>query len=165
MIVLFRTIIFLLAGCNMQMPFEHYAAGESLYNRIVAPVCERYGLTYMEFTVLMFLANNPQYDTAAEIVKYRRIAKSHVSISVQSLQRRGLLEGGHANGDRRAIHLKLLSSSDPIILDGRAAQRRFAEILFDGFSPQEQENLNAFMHRIDLNIARHHSDSIQKTGE
>ena len=44
----------------MESLFQHYSANESLYTATVSPVCEKYGLTYMEFTVLMFLANNPQ---------------------------------------------------------------------------------------------------------
>ena len=48
--------------------FEHYAAGEKLYTSTVAPVCEAHELTYMEFTILLFLANNPQFDTASHVV-------------------------------------------------------------------------------------------------
>jgi len=95
----------------MEMPFEHYAAGERLYNQIVAPVCEKHGLTHMEFTILLFLANNLQYDTAAEIVKYRRLVKSHVSISIRSLQEKGLLSAQHWEPDRRALHLKVLPAA------------------------------------------------------
>ena len=40
--------------------FEHIFYGQNLYERTVIPVCKTYGLTYMEFTVLMFLKNNPQ---------------------------------------------------------------------------------------------------------
>lgn len=34
--------------------FAHCVDVEELYKNEVAPVCEKYGLTYMEFTVLMF---------------------------------------------------------------------------------------------------------------
>ena len=55
--------------------FAHCVDVEELYENMVSPVCEKYELTYMEFTVLMFLANNPQYDTATQIVRYRHLAK------------------------------------------------------------------------------------------
>ena len=93
----------------MENIFQHYAAGESLYTKTVSPVCEKYGLTYMEFTVLMFLANNPQFDTAAEVVKYRHLTKSHVSMSVRSLQGRGLIRGEYREPNRRTIHLSIFS--------------------------------------------------------
>jgi len=139
----------------MENIFQHYAAGERLYTMTVAPVCEKYGLTYMEFTVLMFLANNPQFDTAAEIVKYRHLTKSHVSMSVRSLQERGLIQGEYREPNRRTIHLSVLEAAAPIVLDGREAQRAFGDVLFSGFSKQESARFTEFMDRIDKNIAEH----------
>ena len=43
----------------MKNYFAHCVDVEELYENMVSPVCEKYELTYMEFTVLMFLANNP----------------------------------------------------------------------------------------------------------
>ena len=70
---------------------EFLSDSAKLYQDTVLPVCKKYGLTYMEFGVLMFLYNNPQYNTAAQIVSMRHIPKSHVSISVKSLMEKGLL--------------------------------------------------------------------------
>ena len=44
-------------------------------------------------------AEDPQYDTAAENVKYRCAAKSHVSLSVRSLQEKGVLAGAYREPD------------------------------------------------------------------
>ena len=67
-------------GAFVKNYFAHCVDVEELYENMVSPVCEKYELTYMEFTVLMFLANNPQYDTATQIVRYRHLAKSHVCL-------------------------------------------------------------------------------------
>ena len=139
----------------MENVFSHYAANESLYTATVSPVCEKHGLTYMEFTVLMFLANNPQFDTASDIVKYRHLTKSHVSMSIRSLEDKGLLKGEHHKPNRRTIHLTVLDTADTIILDGREAQQKFGKILFFGFSDSEYKQLTSFMKRIDKNIADH----------
>ncbi|MBE5772851.1 MAG: winged helix-turn-helix transcriptional regulator [Clostridiales bacterium] len=136
----------------MESLFRHYAANESLYTATVSPVCEKYGLTYMEFTVLMFLANNPQFDTASDIVRYRHLTKSHVSMSVRSLQDKGLLKGEYHEPNRRTIHLTVLEAASPIVSDGRAAQQRYGSILFTGFSETEYELFVAYMQRIDNNI-------------
>lgn len=40
----------------------------------------------------MFLHNNPQYNTAADIVKVRKSTKSHVSISLKDLEGKGMVE-------------------------------------------------------------------------
>ncbi len=139
----------------MENVFSHYAANESLYTATVSPVCEKHGLTYMEFTVLMFLANNPQFDTASDIVRYRHLTKSHVSMSIRSLEDKGLLKGEHHEPNRRTIHLTVLDTADTIVSDGREAQQKFGNILFSGFSDSEYKQLTSFMERIDKNIADH----------
>ena len=37
----------------------------SYYELLAGEVCDRYGLTQMEYDILMFLHNNPQHNTAA----------------------------------------------------------------------------------------------------
>ena len=43
----------------------------------------------------MFLHNNPQYNTAADIVKVRKSTKSHVSTSLKDLEGKGMVERIH----------------------------------------------------------------------
>ena len=35
-----------------------------LYGNLCAPLLARYGLTQLELDIILFLANNPEYDTA-----------------------------------------------------------------------------------------------------
>lgn len=139
----------------MENIFYHYAATESLYTASVRPVCEKHGLTYMEFTVLMFLANNPQFDTASDIIKYRRLTKSHVSMSIHSLTDKSLLKGEHRGANRKTIHLTVLETAKSIVDEGKKAQQSFGKILFSGFSDSEYRELTSFMMRIDKNIKDH----------
>lgn len=134
--------------------FEHISEGSDLYAGQVAPVCRRYNLTYMEFTVLMFLANNPQYDTAAQIVRMRRLTKSHVSMSLQRLQERGLVEGVYFPGNRKKLHLRVTEAAQGIVEAGRQIQRAFAEKLLQGFSPEEREQMRNLLMRIYQNMKR-----------
>mgnify|MGYP002731780752 FL=1 len=64
----------------------------SYYELLSGEVCDRYGLTQMEYDILMFLHNNPHHNTAAEIVKVRKSTKSHVSTSLKKLENKGLVE-------------------------------------------------------------------------
>ena len=139
----------------MENIFTHYAASDSLYTAMVNSVCEKHGLTYMEFTVLMFLANNPQFDTASDIVRYRHLTKSHVSMSVRSLEDKGLLRGEHHEPNRRTIHLTVQVSAGSIVSDGRAAQSEYGKILFSGFSNSKYDQLVSFINRNDENILRY----------
>ena len=72
---------------------DFMADSRDFYTGLIDPVCKKYGLTQMEFNILLFLANNPECDTAAQIIKKRAFTKSHVSMSVRSLEERGLLTG------------------------------------------------------------------------
>ena len=72
--------------------FEHCERMIDFYNRTVNKVAMKHDITFMEFTVLMFLSNNPEYDTASEIVKYRHLSKSHVSMSLKTLLQKNMIE-------------------------------------------------------------------------
>ena len=136
----------------MYSVFEHFLMGEYAYTQTMMPVCEKHELTYTELTVLMFLANNPTLDTASDIVKCRNIAKSHVSVSVRSLEERGLLTKEFQNGNRRSFHLRLTEQAAPIITDGKEAQEHFGEILFQGVSESEKNTVTAVLQKMDQNV-------------
>lgn len=132
--------------------FENITSFKNLYIDVMTPVCEKYDLSFMELTVLMFLHNNPNHDTATEIVKLRRLTKSHVSISVRSLIEKGLLSGEQNENDRRTIHLHLTEASKPIIADGTVGQRNFASIMFDGFTQEDICRMDELVQRIVHNV-------------
>lgn len=136
----------------MYSVFEHFLIGEHAYTRMMMPVCAKHGLTYTELTVVMFLANNPTLDTASDIVKCRNLAKSHVSVSVRSLEDRGLLTKEYKNGNHRSSHLRLTALADPIVKDGRAAQESFGEMLFCGVSAEEKNTVTEVFQKIDRNL-------------
>ena len=41
---------------------------KKIYDQSLEPVCKKYQLTRMELDILLFLANNPGYDTAKDII-------------------------------------------------------------------------------------------------
>lgn len=123
-----------------------------LYNRLFLPLLEQYGLTQAEADILLFLANNPEYDTAHDIVERRHLAKSHISSGVDRLAARGLLERFRREGNRKTIHLRLTEAAWPIIEEGRVLQARYGELLADGFSKAELRQLQQFLDRIIQNV-------------
>lgn len=132
--------------------FEHIFLGQNLYEKTVMPVCKAHGLTYMEFTVLMFLHNNPKYDTAAQLVKIRRLTKSHVSVSVKGLQEKGLVSGVYYPGNQKTLHLCLTEASVPIVEAGIAAQKEFGAKLVRGFTPEEVAQLQYLTSKLHENM-------------
>ena len=125
-----------------------------LYNSLFGSLLEKYQLTQLEADILLFLANNPPFDTARDIVDKRHLAKSHVSAGVESLASRGLLERSRQDGNRKTIHLRLTGEAAPIVEEGRAVQARYGELLLDGFPSQEREQLFRSLERVGENVDR-----------
>lgn len=106
----------------------------------------------------MFLANNPDYDTAADISKVRRILKSQVSVSVKSLCEKGLLTGTYKDGNKKSVHLSLTEKAKPVVTYGKKEQSDFAAVLFDGFTDDEIAAFERYHIKILDNISRKRSD-------
>ncbi len=123
-----------------------------VYDQKLEPVSRKYGMTRCEVDILLFLANNPQYDTASEVVSRRGLAKSHVSASVDRLVRGGYLAREYRAGNRKAIHLRLLDAAADVVADGRAAQEQFFSILLRDFSKKEQAELRRLLDKIAANL-------------
>ena len=122
------------------------------YASMLEPVCRQYELTQNELDVLLFLANNPEYDRAADIVAVRKIAKSHVSLAVTNLEHRGLLARQLEADDRRTSHLKLTDAAQPIIRAGQHLQKRFFTGIFAGLTREELEQWGLVLEKICRNI-------------
>jgi len=136
-----------------------------LYNSLFGSLLEKYQLTQLEIDILLFLANNPPFDTARDIVEKRHLAKSHVSSGVDSLASRGLLERSRQDGNRKTIHLRLTEKAAPIVEEGRAVQMRYGKLLLKGFSDQEMEQLFRFLERAAENVDAALAGNIPPTGE
>ena len=125
---------------------------KKIYGTMLEPLCRRYDLTRNELDILLFLANNPGCDRAADIVSVRRIAKSHVSLSVGNLEKRQLLIREYEEGDRRAAHLKLTEAAQPVIREGQHLQKEFFTRMFEGLTRQELEQWGEVLTKICRNI-------------
>ena len=107
----------------------------------------------MEFIVIMFLANNREYKKASDIVEVLGIAKSHVSMTILSLEERGLLERTMDPCDKRSSILEL-KNTEAIVEEGRKAQNRFMDILLDGLDEKEVMDTKKSFEKIEENIMR-----------
>ena len=124
---------------------------QKVYRRFLEPVGEKYDLNRAELDVLLFLANNPSYDTATDIVEYRGLVKSHVSAAVAKLEERGLLTRSFHNGNRRTVHLSLTAAATPIVEDGRRGQQEYVKVLHQGISDEEMDLIKNILKKIMMN--------------
>ena len=100
------------------------------YNAMCKPLCKELELSQTAFDILMFLGNNPNYNTAGEIVEIRRIKANLVSVNVERLVREGYLLRKQVEGDRRKTGLICTDKAMPIIERGRKLQKAFTERMF-----------------------------------
>ena len=71
------------------------------YNAVCKPLCQELGLSQTALDILLFLANNPDYKTARDIVEVRHIKANLVSMNVDKLVQEGYLERYAVASDRR----------------------------------------------------------------
>lgn len=125
-----------------------------LYDQCMEPVLQKYDIKRMELDILLFLANNPQYDTASAIIHNRGLSKSHVSTSIQNLIDHQLLTSFKMEHDKKRIHLHLEDRADAIIQAGRMAQETFFQILVHDFSKEEIRILSHLFEKMEVNLKK-----------
>lgn len=121
---------------------------KALYDLYSKPVRTKYGLTQMEYSVLMFLHRNPAYDTASYIVSTGQFAKSHVSSAVKTLEERDLVTREYVGNNNKTMHLKLTENAEEIIREASVSSKRYIDCLFAGFSEKELNEMRGFFDRI-----------------
>lgn len=119
--------------------FDSMSAVKKYHSKLLEPVCRQWELTHNELNILLFLLNNSELDRAADIVSYRGIAKSHVSLSVANLEKKELLTRHFDEDDRRAAHLKLTDRGIAIAEQANVLQTQLVAELFRGISPEQLE--------------------------
>lgn len=132
--------------------FDILSKSQKAYTRQLEPVCKKWNMTRSEVDVMLFLYNNSQYDRAADVAARRGMAKSHVSMSVASLEERGLLLRRFSDVDRRTAHLLLTDAGREIAAEAKVAQKEFLDCLYAGVSPEEMAVMAAITQRVSENI-------------
>ena len=123
-----------------------------LYAKCFAPLAQECALTQLQIDLLLFLYNNPQYDTAQRVCELRGLAKSNVSNAVEELSGRGLLLRRTDPQNRRTVHLSLTPQAAGLMQRALACQQQFFSALTRGFSPGELEQARTIFNRIHQNI-------------
>lgn len=125
-----------------------------LYDRMLKKVCTEHALTIAEADIISFLQNNPEKDTAADIVELRMLSKGAVSKAVESLIQKSLLERIPDTEDRRKIHLKLNLQVGPITESIEKVRAEFVNTVLEGFTKEELEVYRDFSDRLFDNIKK-----------
>ena len=125
----------------------------ALYERRITAAAAEQGLTKPEAAVLLFLANNPQYRTARDVVSRRGLSKAYVSKAVEQLAGRGLLTVQVSAADRRVQHLGLTALAMGPVQARRRAQGECFRQMSEGVTPEETTALGRLCQRVFENIS------------
>ena len=127
------------------------------YSTKCKPLCKEIGMPQTAFDILMFLANNPEFDTARDIVETRYIKSNLVSVNLESLVREGYLKREKCTGDRRKTRLVCTQKAWPVVERGRRLQEDFNGELFKNVD----DRLKVDFFRV-LNIMENNLKEIKK---
>ena len=133
--------------------FETMLRARKGYSRVMDPICQQWDLTRNELDVILFLHNNPKFDRASDVACHRGMAKSHVSLSVNTLEGKGLLRRRTDPTDRRTVHLELMGEAEDIARQGRAAQMAFFGKIYAGLTVEELTVWTRVAEKVGKNIA------------
>ena len=125
-----------------------------LYDKMLKKVCTKHDLTVVEADIISFLQNNPEKDTAGDIVELRRLSKGAVSKAVESLIQKSLLERTEDAKDRRKIHLALKPQAGSVMESINEVREDFVDTVLDGFTKEELKLYSLFFDRLFENIKK-----------
>ena len=125
-----------------------------LHDSMLKDVCEEYNLTLIEGKIISFLYNNPEKDTAAEIVELRMLSKGNVSQAVESLIQKSLIRRSQDKNDRRKIHLYLTEKAEPVTSSIVLMRKEFNKEVFFGISQEELDLFHKINDKINDNIRK-----------
>ena len=130
------------------------------YSARCKPLCREIQMPQTAFDILMFLANNPDYNTARDIVEIRRLKANLVSMNVEKLVQEGFLERIPDAKDRRKNVLICTENAKPVIEKGRQLQIDFFESLFNGINEESLRQFYVVIEKLGTNL-----DNIRKEGK
>lgn len=123
-----------------------------VYSAKCKPLCQEIGMPQTAFDILLFLANNPECNTARDIVEIRNIKANLVSMNVEKLVKEGYLSRNQSLGDRRKTLLVCTDKAQSIVEKGRLLQEGFREELFRNVDESSRANFFHVMEILEANL-------------
>lgn len=123
------------------------------YAGIMRPLSAELNMAQTAVDILMFLANNPGYDTAKDICTMRHLKPGIVSFHVEKLVQEGYLERQNVPGDRRKCRLVCTEKAASIIEKGRALQAKFMRQMTKGLEKEQIDTLVTCLETFEKNLS------------
>jgi len=128
------------------------AKARNIYVEYCRGICKKYDINQTGLDVLLFLAANPEYNTARDICNRRGLKSGLTSVILERLIEMGLLVRTDDLWDGRVKRLALTEKAAPIIRDGQAIQKKYMDALSSGIDAEEFRNFWVMVDRLIQNI-------------
>lgn len=139
---------------NYTRLLQFYKQFGKYYSRQFTDFSARTGLSLREIHILLFLINNPSYDTARDVAELRGLSKSQVSQAVENLVQEGLLLRTPDGSDRRVVHLSITPAGMPLALECRDIQCACGQQLLAGLTEEQIQQLSLLLETVLENGSR-----------
>ncbi len=124
------------------------------YDAQFKEMCEKRHMAQNAVYILLFLANNPEYNTAKDISKLCLIKPSLISFHVDNLVKDGYIKRERDENDRRKIYLECTKKADDIINEGKQIQNQFLDKVSEGLTPELRQSYREISNIIEANVQR-----------
>lgn len=131
---------------------SHVNHFKKFYDLSFKPLARAYDLQMIDVHILLFLKNNPDLNTARDIVTIRGLSKSNVSNALEKLRIRGMVSIKEDSESRRIQRIFLEPEGERTARELKKTQAWCLERMLAGFSEAEREIMNRNFRRIDANV-------------
>lgn len=122
------------------------------YDEACKPICTKYSITKTGFDILMFLANNPEYRSASEVVDIRMIKANLVSVNVDKLVKEGYLVRKPVIRDRRKTELLITEKATSLVMEGKQFQKGMLDKLMKNTTSEQRKVFAQVMEIMNENL-------------
>ena len=129
----------MLDNINLETLIKRCAAFRKVYARVSAPELKAYGLSPSEVDILIFLANNPNINTAKEMGHFLQVSKGLVARSLESLITRGFLRTAMDERDHRRQHIFLEEEAYKVIAILAKRRQEVGTLILQGISQEQMQ--------------------------
>ena len=113
------------------------------YAALCKPLCQKLHLTQTAFDILMFLANNPGYQTASDVVEMRKLKANLVSVNVDRLVQEGYLVREADPADRRKTLVRITPAGERARKANEQAMNDYFARIMARLTPEQLAQANA----------------------
>lgn len=110
-----------------------------LHDAFCAPLAKKYGLNLSTLTVIIFIADHPDMNTARDMCKKHGMKSAIVSVSIENAIKKGFLIRENDKNDRRIQRLKTTEKAQPMINEFYCLHEEFEHLVLSRLTEDEIE--------------------------